>query len=75
MKMTPAVVLVSFLLLLLTWLLLSGLNLNSTRFDQQTEALDRFFPTRARLESRSIDGSRRAVTQLRCAGAPDRRVR
>jgi signal transduction histidine kinase len=42
MKMTPAVVLVSFLLLLLTWLLLSGLNLNSTHFDQQTEALDRF---------------------------------
>ena len=32
----------SFLLLLLTWLLLSGLNLNSTRFDQQIEALDRF---------------------------------
>jgi hypothetical protein len=31
MKMTPVVVLVSFLLLLLTWLLLSGLNLNSTR--------------------------------------------
>ena len=28
MKMTPVVVLVSFLLLLLTWLLLSGLNLN-----------------------------------------------
>ena len=42
MKMTPAVVLVSFLLLLLTWLLLSGLNLNSTRFDQQLEALDHF---------------------------------
>jgi len=42
MKMTPVVVLVSFLLLLLTWLLLSGLNLNSTRFDEQIEALDRF---------------------------------
>jgi signal transduction histidine kinase len=42
MKMTPAVVLVSFLLLLLTWLLLSGLNLNSTRFDEQLEALDQF---------------------------------
>jgi len=42
MKMTPAVVLVSFLLVLLTWFLLSGLNLNSTRFDLQTEALDRF---------------------------------
>jgi len=43
MKMTPVVVLVSFLLLLLTWLLLSGLNLNSTRFDRQLEALDQFF--------------------------------
>jgi len=42
MKMTPVVVLVSFLLVLLTWLLLSGLNLNSTRFDQQLEALDQF---------------------------------
>lgn len=42
MKMTPVVVLVSFLLLLLTWLLLSGLNLNSTQFDQQLEALDQF---------------------------------
>ncbi|MGY4368684.1 signal transduction histidine kinase [Bradyrhizobium sp. LB1.3] len=43
MKMTPVVVLASFLLLLLTWLLLSGLNLNSTRFDRQIEALDQFF--------------------------------
>ena len=42
MKMTPIVVLASFLLLLLTWLLLSGLNLNSTRFDRQLEALDQF---------------------------------
>ena len=42
MKMTPVVVVVSFLLLLLTWLPLSGLNLNSTRFDQQLEALDQF---------------------------------
>ena len=42
MKMTPIVVFMSFLLLLLTGLLLSGLNLNSTRFDQQIEALDRF---------------------------------
>jgi signal transduction histidine kinase len=43
MRMTPVVVFVSFLLLLLTWLLLSGLNLNSSRFDRQIEALDRFF--------------------------------
>ena len=42
MKMTPAVVMVSFLLLLLTWLLLSGLNLNTTRFDEQLDALDHF---------------------------------
>jgi len=44
MRMTPVVVLVSFLflLLLLTWLLLSGLNLNSTRYDRQLEALDQF---------------------------------
>jgi signal transduction histidine kinase len=42
MKLTPVVFIVSFLLLLLTWLLLSGLNLNSTRFDRELEALDRF---------------------------------
>jgi signal transduction histidine kinase len=42
MKMTPAVVLSTFLLLMLTWLLLSGMNLNSVRFDEQIEALDRF---------------------------------
>ncbi|GLR89125.1 two-component system VirA-like sensor kinase [Bradyrhizobium iriomotense] len=42
MRMTPVVVFVSFLLLLLIWLLLSGLNFNSTRFDQQIEALDHF---------------------------------
>jgi signal transduction histidine kinase len=40
--MTPVVVFVSFLLLLLIWLLLSGLNLNSTHFDKQLEALDHF---------------------------------
>jgi signal transduction histidine kinase len=42
MKMTPVVVFVSFLLLLLTWLLLSGLNLNSARFDRELQALDDF---------------------------------
>ncbi|MGY8661399.1 two-component system VirA-like sensor kinase [Bradyrhizobium sp. UFLA05-109] len=42
MRMTPLVVFVSFLLLLLTWLLLGGLNFNSTRLDQQLEALDHF---------------------------------
>jgi signal transduction histidine kinase/CheY-like chemotaxis protein len=44
MRMTPVAFLVSFLLLLmlLTWLLLSGLNLNSTRYDRELEALDQF---------------------------------
>jgi signal transduction histidine kinase len=42
MRMTPVVVFVSFLLVLLTWLLLSGLNLNSTRFDDELRALDGF---------------------------------
>ena len=42
MRMTPVVVFVSFLLLLLTWLLLSGLNLNSTRFDGELQVLDDF---------------------------------
>jgi signal transduction histidine kinase len=40
--MTPVVVFVSFLLVLLTWLLLSGLNLNSARFDRELQALDDF---------------------------------
>ena len=42
MKMTPVVIVVSFFLVLLTWLLLSGLNLNSARFDREVEALDDF---------------------------------
>ncbi len=42
MRMTPVVVFVSFLLLLLTWLLLSGMNLNSTRFESELRALDEF---------------------------------
>ncbi len=39
---TPVVIVGSFFLLLLTWLLLSGLNLNSDRFDRELEALDDF---------------------------------
>jgi signal transduction histidine kinase len=42
MRMTPVVIFVSLLLLLLTWLLLSGLNLNSTRYDRELTALDNF---------------------------------
>jgi signal transduction histidine kinase len=42
MKVAPAAMGVSFLLLLLTWLLLSGLNMNSTRFDRELDALDHF---------------------------------
>jgi signal transduction histidine kinase len=42
MKVAPGVVGVSFLLALLTWLLFSGLNLNSDRYDRQTQALADF---------------------------------
>ena len=42
MKTTRVVVFVSFLLLLLTWLLLSGLNLNSARYDREMGALTNF---------------------------------
>ena len=42
MRMTPVVIFVSLLLLLLTWLLLSGLNLNAARFDRELTALDNF---------------------------------
>jgi DAHL domain-containing protein len=41
MRMTPAVV-VLFLLLLLTWLLMSGLDLSAARFDRELRALDDF---------------------------------
>ena len=39
---TPVVIIGSFFLLLLTWLLLSGLNLNSDRYDREFQALDDF---------------------------------
>jgi hypothetical protein len=39
---TPVVIIGSFFLMLLTWLLLSGLNLNSDRFDRELQALDDF---------------------------------
>nr|QIO34971.1 two-component system VirA-like sensor kinase [Bradyrhizobium sp. 1(2017)] len=42
MKVAPAMVGVAFLLALLTWLLLNGLNLNSDRYDRQTQALSDF---------------------------------
>src|SRR3984893_11127829 len=45
MRMTPVAVVavvVSLLLLLLTWLLVSGLNLNSARYDRELRALDDF---------------------------------
>jgi len=42
MKVTPAAVIVLFFLSLLTWLLLSGLNLNSVRYDRELRALDDF---------------------------------
>jgi signal transduction histidine kinase len=40
--MTPVGVIVLFFLLLLTWLLLSGLNLNSARYDRELRALGEF---------------------------------
>jgi signal transduction histidine kinase len=39
---TPAVIIGSFFLLLLTWLLLSGLNLNSDRYDREFQAFHDF---------------------------------
>src|ERR1700680_4056815 len=45
MRRTPIAVVavcVSLLLLLLTWLLVSGLNLNSARYDRELRALDDF---------------------------------
>jgi signal transduction histidine kinase len=39
---TPAVIIGSFFLLLLTWLLLSGLNLNFDRYDRELQALHDF---------------------------------
>jgi signal transduction histidine kinase len=42
MKVTPVSVMVPILLLLLTWLLMSGLNLNSARYDRELAALDEF---------------------------------
>ncbi|MBR0709833.1 two-component system VirA-like sensor kinase [Bradyrhizobium liaoningense] len=42
MKSAPAVVSVAFVLALLTWLLLNGLNVNSARYDSQLEALGDF---------------------------------
>lgn len=40
MKLTPGAVFVPLFLLLLTWLLWSGLNLNSSRYDRELRALD-----------------------------------
>ncbi|WP_426436635.1 two-component system VirA-like sensor kinase [Bradyrhizobium genosp. P] len=42
MKVAPAAIAVSFLLALLTWLLLNGLNMNSARYDRQSQALADF---------------------------------
>lgn len=42
MRMAPVAVMVSFFLLLLTWLSMSGLNLNSARYDRGLRALDDF---------------------------------
>src|SRR6185295_1376050 len=39
---TPVVAIVTLLLLILTWLSMSGLNLNSVRYDRELRALDDF---------------------------------
>ena len=42
MKLAPIVAIVTLLLLILTWLLTGGLNLNSARYDRELRALDDF---------------------------------
>ena len=42
MRMRSIAIIVLFFLLLLTWLLLSGLNLNSVRYDRELRALEDF---------------------------------
>lgn len=42
MKLTPVAAIVTLLLLILTWLLTGGLNLNSARYDRELRALDDF---------------------------------
>jgi len=42
MRLTPAAIIVSLLLCLLSWLLMSGLNLNSDRYDREMGALTDF---------------------------------
>jgi signal transduction histidine kinase len=42
MRVTPVAIVGSFLLLVLTWLLVSGLNLDSARYDRELQALDEF---------------------------------
>src|SRR3982074_3671783 len=42
MRLTPVAIIVSLLLWLLTWLLMSGLNLNSARYDREMGALTNF---------------------------------
>src|SRR5258708_28095638 len=42
LTLTPVAIVVPLLLLLLTWLLMSGLNLNSVRYDRELRALDEF---------------------------------
>ena len=49
MRVSPAAVAVPFLLLLLTWLLLSGLNLNSPLFDRQLRAEVGFLNSRTQV--------------------------
>ena len=65
MRMAPVAVVVSFLLLLLTWLSLSGLNLNSARYDRELRALDDFSIFQQKLATLSGDEpGQRALCRL-----------
>ena len=64
MKLAPVVAIVTLLLLILTWLLTGGLNLNSARYDRELRALDDFSRIRARAELGGADGACRPVGKL-----------
>ena len=71
---TSAVIAGSLVLLLLTWLLLSGMNLNSDRLDRELKALDEFSKLERGL-NREVLTARRLVSKLRSAGTHDARIR
>ena len=74
MRVSPAAVAVPFLLLLLTWLLLSGLNLNSPLFDRQLRALDDFAMIENALHRDVLTARAGLLRPLRLAGKRDGRA-